>query len=244
LPILAIAALFVAAMLSGVHRELSIERIVREKIALEALISAHLPLALGVYMLAYVIVTAVAIPGALVMTVTGGFLFGWKLGAAATIIAATAGATLLFLAARSSFGAVLRDRATGFVQAFADGFRNNATSLMLFLRLTPVAPFLIVNIAPALFNVRTWTFAWTTFVGIIPGTLAWSIAGASLDSIVQAKRPAFERCIAEGRQDCRLDIDLASLVNGDVLFAVGAIGVLALVPVAAKFVFARRRFIQ
>jgi uncharacterized membrane protein YdjX (TVP38/TMEM64 family) len=137
----------------GWHRLLSFEFIGRNYAGLRGFIDSNLEAALGLYMLVYVAVVALSLPGGLVMTLAGGLLFGWKIGAPATVIAATAGATLLFLIAKTSLGEALSARAGPWLVRLQDGFRENALSYMLFLRLVPVFPFFIVNLAPALLGV-------------------------------------------------------------------------------------------
>ena len=93
------------------------------------------------------------------------------------VFAATIGATILFLAARSSFGSVLRERLGNKAQAFAEGLKKDAFSYLLVLRLAPVFPFFVVNVAPALFDVKLRDYVLATFLGIIPGTFAFAWLG-------------------------------------------------------------------
>lgn len=145
--------------------------------------------AAAVFMLAYVAVVAFSLPGALIMTLTGGFLFGAAPGTALSVVAATLGATAIFLAARSSLGASLERRLQGqggFLARLRAGVAENEVSVLLTLRLIPAVPFFIANLAPAFLGVRTRTFVWTTFVGIIPGTAVYSWTGAGLGAVFDA----------------------------------------------------------
>ena len=150
-------------------------------------------LAAAVYVLAYVAVVAFSLPGGLAMTLTGGFLFGAIPGAALTVAAATLGATAIFLAARSSLGAALERRLQGrlqdgggFLARLRRGVAENEVSVLLTLRLIPAVPFFIANLAPAFLGVRTRTYIWTTFVGIIPGTAVYSWVGDGLGAVFDA----------------------------------------------------------
>ena len=92
----------------------------------------------------------------------------------------------------------MTERAGPWLQKFRAGFQRDAISYLLFLRLVPVFPFWLVNLALATTGVRLWTFTWTTFVGIVPGAIAFALAGAGLDSIAQAQKRVYEACVAAG----------------------------------------------
>ena len=152
--------------------------------ALLAWRDANLVLASGVYALAYALVVAFSIPGALWMTLAGGFLFGVVGGSILTVAAATAGATAIFLAARTSLGQALRAKAGPWLAKLEGGVRENEVSWMLLLRLVPAVPFFIANLAPAFLGVRFNTYVWTTFFGIMPATVVYSWVGAGLGDVI------------------------------------------------------------
>ena len=134
----------------------------------------------------YAVVVAFSLPGGAVMTITGGFLFGWLAGGLIVVVGATVGATALFLIARSAVGAYLEAKAGPFVRKMEDGFRQDALSYLLFLRLIPIFPFWLVNLVPALLGVRTTTYVFATFFGIIPGTFVYASVGDGLGSLFDA----------------------------------------------------------
>jgi uncharacterized membrane protein YdjX (TVP38/TMEM64 family) len=177
---------------------------------------------------------AFSLPGALLLTIAGGFLFGGLVGGSVTVFSATAGAALIFLAARSSLGVMLRNRAGPSLAKFREGFERDAASYLLFLRLVPLFPFWLVNLAPALLSVPFKTFVWTTFVGIMPGTFAYSFAGAGLDSVAAAQKQAFDACVASGAKDCKAHIYLNQLVTKEMIIAFAALGFVALIPVLLR----------
>ncbi len=222
----------------GWHHLLSFESIGRNYAELRGFIDGNLALALALYVLVYAAVVALSLPGGLVMTLAGGLLFGWKIGAPATVIAATAGATLLFLIAKTSLADALSARAGPWLVRLQDGFRENALSYMLFLRLVPAFPFFIVNLAPALLGVPLSTFVLGTFLGIIPGTIAFSVAGAGLGSVVEAQNTVHAVCLqrqaGEPNLACPYTIDTGNLITGELVAAFVLIGLVALFPVAAK----------
>jgi uncharacterized membrane protein YdjX (TVP38/TMEM64 family) len=240
LPLLALLALAILVFASGANRWLSLEAIVLNKGRLEAFVDANLLLALAIFCLSYVAIIALSIPGSLLMTVLGGLVFPFWIGAPAVIVSATAGATVLFLVARSSIGEALRSRGGEAVARMTAGLRTDAASYMLFLRLTPVFPFALVNLAPALVGIPLWTFVWTTFVGIMPASIAFTLAANSLDSMLDEKKAAFDACVAGGRSDCALAVDLALLINPKLLMGFAALGLLAMVPVLSRRFLSRR----
>jgi uncharacterized membrane protein YdjX (TVP38/TMEM64 family) len=120
------------------------------------------------------------------MTVTGGFLFGTALATAVVVVAATVGAALVFLAAKTALGDVLRNRAGPFLARMEEGFRANALSSLLVLRLVPLFPFFIVNLVPAFLGVTLRVFVVGTLIGIVPGTFVYASVGAGLGSVFDA----------------------------------------------------------
>lgn len=140
----------------------------------------NIVLAILVFSLIYILCVAFSVPGAIWLTLVGGFLFGTILGTTVVVAAATLGALLIFLAARTALGDVLRQKAGPWVARMEDGFREGEISYLLIMRLVPAVPFFIANLAPAFLGARTWTFLWTTMVGIIPGTLVFISIGAGL----------------------------------------------------------------
>lgn len=138
-----------------------------------------------VYVVIYGLVTAFSLPAAAIVTISGGFLFGPWLGGGLSVIGATIGASVLFLAARYAFADLLRARAGPAIKKMEAGFQENALSYMLFLRLIPVFPFFIVNLVPAFLGVRFGTYLIGTFIGIIPGSLVYASLGDGFSAVVE-----------------------------------------------------------
>ncbi|HHI82488.1 MAG TPA: TVP38/TMEM64 family protein [Rhizobiales bacterium] len=183
----------------------------------------------------YVAVVALSLPGGLVLTLVGGFLFGWIIGGTATVIAATLGAVLVFEIVRTSLGEFLARKAGPWLSKLSDGFRKDAFHYMLFLRLVPVFPFWLINIAPALLNVKRSDYIITTLLGILPATYAFASLGAGLDSVIVKQRSIYEACVAaKGAANCTFSIDPRALVTGQMLFAFAALSLVALIPLIAK----------
>jgi uncharacterized membrane protein YdjX (TVP38/TMEM64 family) len=234
LPVALIAAAMALVFAMGWHRQLSLETLIAHRSTLERLVAAQLPAALGGYMATYILAVALSVPGAVFLTIAGGILFGVWMGSAAAIVSATIGASLIFLVASSAFGGVIMRRAGPIAAKVAEGFRSDAFSYLLFLRLVPVFPFWLVNIAAALVGVRFVTFVAATAIGIIPGTVAFAFLGAGFDSVIAAQAEAFDSCKAAGRLDCRRDFDVTAALTPQLVAALVALGLVALLPVAVK----------
>ncbi len=138
------------------------------------------------FMLAYIAIVGLSLPGATVATLTGGFLFGIFPGVMFNITAATIGATLIFLAAKHGFGARFAERLSergGAATRLQSALKDNEWSALMIMRLAPVVPFFLANLIPAFVGVRTGRFIITTFFGIIPGGLVITSIGAGLDTV-------------------------------------------------------------
>ncbi|MBV6657662.1 MAG: TVP38/TMEM64 family protein, partial [Devosiaceae bacterium] len=186
--------------------------------------------------LLYALAVALSFPAASLLTIASGFLFGWMVGGATVVLAATVGATALFLAARTAFGQAIANKAGPTLTRLLNGFKEDAFNYLLFLRLTPLFPFTLVNIAPALANMPLRSYFIATLVGIAPGTFAYAFVGSGLDSVIMAQEAANPGCAAAGT--CA--IDLGSLVTTEIILAFAALGAVALIPPIAKKLRARK----
>jgi len=224
LPLIVLAVLVIAAFALGLDRYLTLDALRDNRALLLDLVAKNPLVASLAFMIGYAGVVALSLPGATIMTLTGGFLFGVPVGASLTVIGATTGATALFLIARSALGDVLRERAGPFLARMAEGFSKNAFSYLLFLRLVPAFPFWAVNLAPALLGMRPAPFVLATGVGIIPGTVVYTAFGASLGQVFDAGG----------------DVHLKDVASPTLIAALIGLGLLALLPIALKSFAAKR----
>ena len=164
--------------------------------------------------LLYIVMTALSLPGGSILSLALGLLFGRWMGTLLIVISATIGATLVFLLARYLIADWARERLQGNEQAvkIMDAFQTDAFNYMLFLRLVPLFPFWLVNLAPAFTQVSSRTYIITTLVGIIPGSFVFANLGQSLGQIESAEQ----------------------LLSIPVLVAFTLLGILALAPVLVK----------
>lgn len=231
--LLALAALVILA--NGWHRALTIENVVGLRDRFQGFISQNFLTAILGYIAIYATAVGLSVPGASVLTLAGGLMFGLAFGGLAAVIGATLGATLVFLVARTAFGETLAAKGGAAVETLRAGFKDNALSYLLFLRLVPAFPFFLVNLVPALAGVPLRTYILGTFLGIIPGTFAFASIGSGLDSVVQAAKSEQALClVAKAREACALTLSVGQLVTREMLIAFTLLGLIALIPVVAK----------
>lgn len=218
LPFLALLAASVAAVVFGLGDYLSFEALREHRDAVMAWYSENTVLAILGYILIYALVVALSLPGAVWVTLVGGFLLGTVKATIIVVFAATLGALAIFLIARYAladfFHAKLGDRG----RKMEEGFRENALSYLLVLRLVPLFPFWLVNLVPALFGVPVRTYIIGTFFGIIPGTAVFSSIGNGLAMV-------FEKGGTP---------DLGIIFSPQILGPLLALSVLSMVPVFYK----------
>ncbi|MEM9898617.1 MAG: VTT domain-containing protein [Pseudomonadota bacterium] len=207
------------AVSQGWHNYLTVEGISQNIEWLDAQVAANFALVLGAYMVVYAAATAFMVPASF-LTIAGGVLFGLAFGTLGTVIGATLGASVLFIAAKTSIGESLRSIVGPFIDKMQAGFNEDALSYMFALRLIPAFPFAVVNIAPAILGAKYRDYLITTFFGIVPGTLAYTWIGVAVGDTVRAGG----------------DVDIGTLA-ANFIPAFIALGVVALIPVAYKKIF-------
>jgi uncharacterized membrane protein YdjX (TVP38/TMEM64 family) len=222
LPLGVIAAGLGLAYAFGLQDYLSLNYLAQSRDTLKTFVSGNYALSIAMFMAVYILAVAFSFPAASVLTIFGGFLFGWMTGGPLVVISATIGASILFLATRSAFGDFFRRKIGGTAASLAEGFKKDAFSYLLVLRLAPVFPFFVINIASALFDLSLRTFALATFIGIIPGTLAYAFLGEGVGSVLDAAQKA-------GTQ-----ASISDLVTPQITLAFAALAAVAALPVIVK----------
>ncbi|MDR4470141.1 MAG: TVP38/TMEM64 family protein [Nitrospira sp.] len=155
-----------------------------------AFTNANYVAAVGLFIVAYAIVTGLSLPGAVILTLAGGFMFGAVLGTLFVNLGATTGATLAFLTARYLLRDTVERKFGASLRPFQQGFAKNAFSYLLTLRLIPLFPFFVVNLVSGLTRVRAGTYIGATALGIIPGSFVYAYAGRQLGTINSLKEIA------------------------------------------------------
>lgn len=192
--ILPLLIILIVAVIGAVFLKdyLNFETLRDNREALVAWRDGNYILAALTFIVIYIAVVAFSLPGAAIMTLTGGFLFSIFPGALFVIIGATLGAISIFLAAKTGLGDALHAKMNDgkndskLMNSLENGLRENEVSYLLLMRLVPAIPFFVANLAPAFFGVKLRNFALTTFFGIMPGSIVYSSVGAGLGEVFEA----------------------------------------------------------
>jgi uncharacterized membrane protein YdjX (TVP38/TMEM64 family) len=241
LPAAALLLAVAAGYALGLHRHLSLTALAENRDVLRQWVEGNLLLALGAFMLVYVAVVALSIPGASILSIAGGFLFGWAISVPVTVAAAVMGAAAVFQIVKTSLGAALAERAGPMVQKLSQGFAENAFSLLLFLRLMPVFPFWAVNAVAGLSRIPMRTFIAATAIGIVPASFAFALVGAGLDRAIDAEFARYRQCLAtEDSTGCSFSIEASTLLTPELWLGLTGLGLVALIPLGVRLW--RKRF--
>ena len=171
-------------------RYLSLEGLKQHRDQLVLFTETHYVTSLLLFVVAYIVVAGLALPGAVILTLAGGFLFGSVVGTLFVNLGATTGAVLAFLASRYFLHDAVEQKFGTWLGPFQEGFAKNAFSYLLTLRLIPLFPFFVVNLVSGLTRVSVGTYAAATAIGIIPGSFVYAYAGRQLGSINTLKEIA------------------------------------------------------
>lgn len=181
--LLLVVVLIAAFFAFDLGQYLELHHLKQQQAQIEALRDAYPLRSALLYLVVYIIVTGLSLPGAALMTLLGGAVFGLLVGTALVSLASTAGATLAFLVARYLFRDAVQERFGDRLQTINRGVEREGAFYLFTLRLVPAFPFFVINLAMALTPVRTWTFAWVSWLGMLPGTLVYVNAGTQLAGV-------------------------------------------------------------
>lgn len=212
-PLAVIVILSVAAFASGVAGHLSLEELRLRGTELQAFAREKPVLCAAIYLAIYVGSVAVSLPGALILSLTSGFLFG-PLGGALAVTGATGGSTVTYLVFRTAFGGVLRRKPDAFLARMAEGLRRDAFNYLLTLRLIPAFPLLAVNIAAGLASIPVRTFVLASILGMIPSSFVYAGIGAGLGHLFARGGP----------------VTIETLLSPRIYLPIIGMGVLAFLP--------------
>jgi uncharacterized membrane protein YdjX (TVP38/TMEM64 family) len=235
MPLAILLSLVALTYLLGLQNYISLSVIAENEMVLVDYVHSHLLLSILIYVVIYIAVVALSLPGAALLSIFGGFVFGWALSAPITVFSATTGAVIVFQVVKTSLGALVAERAGPFAKKLSDGFKQDAFNYLLFLRLVPAFPFFAVNAVAGLARINLRVFVIATFFGIIPGSVAFAWLGRGLGSVIEAQHTTHHACVVEkGLSNCPFEISIASLFTPQLVAALCALGVVALIPVALK----------
>ena len=222
--ILLIIFLFIIAILNytGFFSIININLINQNHNYILNFIENNFYLASLLFVFIYVIAVIFSIPGAWLITVSGGYLFGWQIGGFLAVMGATIGACIIFLMAknllRNFFSKKIINKKS-ILKKIENGLKHDAFYYLLFMRLMPIFPFVFVNIVPALLGIRFNIYAVTTFIGIMPGTFVYALLG-------------------EGTNEIFLSGNISSFESYDsfkIIIGLSGLSILSLLPIFIKY---------
>ncbi len=191
---------------------LSLDALKQNRDRLLAFTESNYAASVAIFILTYIVVTGLSLPGAVILTLAGGFVFGAVIGTLFVNLGATTGATLAFLAARYLLRDWVEQKFGRWIEPVQQGFAKNAFSYLLTLRLIPLFPFFVVNPVSGLTRVNVGTYVAATAIGIIPGSFVYAYAGRQLGTISS----------------------LEEIASPNVIGAFVLLGLLALAPIVYK----------
>ena len=217
LPLILLVLCSVVAWMLGLQKYFNLEAIQENQKALSEFIYTYYTASIFIFSAIYILVVALSIPGASIMTISSGFFFGQAVGAVLAVISATLGATLFFLSTRLASEDILQKKAGPWMKKMQAGFQENAFSYLLTLRLIPLFPFVAINLVTSLLQIPLRTFFFGTLLGIIPGSFVYASMGVALREVIQ--QPGLSPNL---------------ILDPHILIALGGLGLLSLLPIAYK----------
>lgn len=218
LPFAIILILLVASYFLGVLKYFTFESLKENQANLHEQVSAHPILAPLVFIFIYIVTVILLLPVGIFLSVVGGFLFSWPLNILYVLFGATAGSCILFLITKTAMHTLFEKIAGPQLRMIEKEFQKDAINYLLFLRLMPLSPFWLVNLASAFFGVRFWTFTWTTLVGNAPPTIAFIEIGRELETLFNSGKA----------------ISLQSILSWKISLALLALAILSILPIFIK----------
>jgi uncharacterized membrane protein YdjX (TVP38/TMEM64 family) len=219
LPLIIIGSALAVFFALGGPKYISLDSLRDNQEFLKAFVANNFLFAILGFIAVYALLVAISFPGASFLSIFAGFLFGVVPGTIGVIFGATLGATAIFMAARSALGAGLAAKAGPFMQKFEKGLKENELTYLFILRLVPLFPFFIVNIVPALFDVKIRNYFIATLLGIIPGSLVYVSVGNGIGNALGAGQ----------------DVPLAGLMTRPaVILPILGLILLSMIPIAYK----------
>jgi len=217
--VIVVGGLVAAVRFTALGEVLNPQRIAENRDTLIEYVRDNFLISAFLFVLLYIIVVALSIPGATVLSLLGGFFYGPLIGVLLINIGATGGAFLVFLAARFVIGNLVQQKYGERLEKFNREIQENGKNYLLTLRLIPIFPFFLINIFAGVTAVPAVTFLWTTALGIIPGSFVYAYLGYTGARIEPGE----------------------SLISSEILIALVLLGLLSLMPVIARKIRSRRK---
>ena len=211
-----VAGIFSLIRFTPVGDYLNLQMLQENKEILKGFVERNYLASVLVFIAAYIVIVALSVPGAMWLSIAGGFFFGVIFATIYINIGATIGATLVFLAARFFLGEMVQNKYGDRLSKFNEEVETNGGNYLITLRLIPVFPFWMINLFAGVTRIKPRTFIWTTSLGIIPGSAVYAYAGYAINDIGEGGIPK------------------------NIIFALLLLAALSAVPLAVKKIRARK----
>ena len=211
-----VAGIFSLIRFTVVGDYLNLQMLQENKEILKGFVERNYLASVLVFIAAYIVIVALSVPGAMWLSIAGGFFFGVIFATIYINIGATIGATLVFLAARFFLGEMVQNKYGDRLSKFNEEVETNGGNYLITLRLIPVFPFWMINLFAGVTRIKPRTFIWTTSLGIIPGSAVYAYAGYAINDIGEGGIPK------------------------NIIFALLLLAALSAVPLAVKKIRARK----
>lgn len=161
------------------------ETLKQNRVYLAGLVENNFILVFAGFIALYALLVGISFPGAGLLSIFGGFMFGTLTGTLGIIIGATIGACIIYMAVKMALGDSMAEKMGPYMAKFEKGLKENELSYLFILRFVPIFPFFVVNVVPALFNVKFRNYVVSTFFGIIPGSLVYASIGDGASALFE-----------------------------------------------------------
>jgi uncharacterized membrane protein YdjX (TVP38/TMEM64 family) len=234
-PLILLALGSALAIVLGGDRLINLEHLLASRGALLGFVAQDRPLAMLAAYGVHVATIVLSMPVSALMTMMHGFLFGWAAGTALAVASTTSGALIVYAVAKTALGHSLARRAGPRLARLAEGFERDAFSYVLALRLLPVVPFWVTNIAAPVFGAPLRAFLPATVLGIVPASLIFATTGSGIEGVVVAHEAARAACrAAGGASECVEALTVRKLVTPQLALALAGLALLALLPALVR----------
>lgn len=224
-PVAVVLGVLLTIYFTGIYRYFSYDQMERDSQRLQEIVYGHPILAPAIYISSYFLVVALLIPLSPYFSILGGFLWPQPWCSIFSLTATTCGCIVTFLIARTTWGDALKARSGTLFARMKRGFREDATSYLLAIRISSILPFWVQNIGPALFKIPLRTYVWTTIVGLIPSRFVYTQAGRGLGELFASGEP----------------LSLRTILNPQMQIALIALAVFATIPILYRQIRKRQR---
>lgn len=225
IPVFVLIALMLVIYFFGATKYLSLNMLKNYHLFMKNYVHLHPFLSALYFILIYFFSVLLSLPTGIILCITSGYLFPFPLSSLYVVTASSLGSFTVFFLSKKVIHHLMERKKDLYLRKLEKGFSENAVFYLLFLRLVGIFPYWLVNIGPAFFKIRLWTFFWTTFIGIIPGVVLLTQAGSGLFLVIESNQ----------------ELSIFTLFTAKIKICLILLGLLALLPIVIKKIIQKKR---